>query len=216
MPVYLLDDSITFPHPSLAREDGLLAVGGDLRPERLALAYSNGIFPWYNQGESLMWWAPNPRYVIYINEYKASKNLTKLINKDKFQIKFNVDFDIIIDNCSNILRKEQDGTWLGKDMINAYKKLKSLGIVISVGVYQNDKLVAGLYGVELKHVFCGESMFHTVSDAGNIAFYYLVEYCKQKGIELIDAQMHTQNMENHGGEQLSFSDYEKYLHKDNI
>ncbi|MDD2199058.1 MAG: leucyl/phenylalanyl-tRNA--protein transferase [Bacteroidales bacterium] len=211
MSVFLLDNSLSFPHPSLACEDGLLAVGGDLSPKRLILAYSNGIFPWFEQGEEIFWWAPNPRYIVEIETYKPSKNLLKLIKNDKFTVKFNVDFERIIENCAKISRKDQVGTWIGNDMIKAYSKLHKLGFVMCIGVYYYNELVGGLYGVELKQVFCGESMYHTMSDAGNVAFYYLIEYCKQKDIKIIDAQMETENMRKYGGHYISFDEYQKYL-----
>jgi len=212
MSVYLLDDTVSFPHPSLAQSDGLLAVGGDLRPERLVLAYSNGIFPWYEPDDMLLWWAPDPRYVVFVNDYKATKNLTKIVKQNKFTVKINSNFKEVIKQCAKIPRKDQDGTWLGKDMIKAYTKLHQLGVAISVEVYLENKLVGGLYGIKLERVFCGESMFHLVSDAGSVAFYYLIDFCTRERIELIDAQMHTTNMEKHGGKFISFEAYEKYLY----
>ena len=210
MSVYLLDDSVSFPHPSFAREDGLLAIGGDLSPERLALAYSYGIFPWYEQGGDILWWAPSPRYVVFVEKYHTPKNLRRIMRNGAFSVSIDGNFEDVIRHCANIPRSDS-GTWLGEDMQSAFINLHKKGVAHSIEVYFNNKLVGGLYGVQVGKVFSGESMFHLVSDAGNVAFDSLIQYCVSNDVQVIDAQMHTNNIEKHGGEFISFDKYLTYL-----
>lgn len=153
MPVYQLDEHIRFPHPAYAEPDGLLAVGGDLSPERLVLAYSNGIFPWYNAEDPILWWSPDPRTVLFPKEFKASKSLKQSIRKFNYQFKLNSDFEGVIRACAAVPRKEQDGTWITDEMLNAYKVLNDQNYAFSVETYADDKLVGGLYGVKVGGVF---------------------------------------------------------------
>ncbi|MFA8298975.1 MAG: leucyl/phenylalanyl-tRNA--protein transferase [Hyphomicrobiales bacterium] len=199
MPVYLLSEEPYFPNPSEAEEDGCLAIGGDLSTIRLINAYYNGIFPWYNEGEDIMWFSPDPRLVIYPNEFKASKSLRKIITKNTFDVKINSDFEQTIQNCAFISRQDQDGTWINKDMIQAYINLHHEGWAHSIEVYENSELIGGLYGILLGNVFFGESMFHKKSNASKVAFYHLIEKCKESNISLIDAQQDTPHMRSLGG-----------------
>ena len=212
MPIFQLTEELIFPHPTLA-EDGILAVGGDLSPERLILAYQNGIFPWYNEGEPIIWHAPDPRFVLFPEKLKISKSLRQLINKKIYICTFNNDFKNVIHNCKKIKRKKQNGTWITDDMINAYVNLHKLGFALSVEVYNKEnKLVGGLYGVKLGKVFFGESMFSKESNTSKIALAYLIE---KLDLNLIDAQVHTQHLENLGGEYISLSDFLLLLKKYN-
>ncbi|PHS03267.1 MAG: leucyl/phenylalanyl-tRNA--protein transferase, partial [Kordia sp.] len=162
--MYLLSDKIIFPHPSEADANGLVAIGGDLSPERLIHAYSNGIFPWYNEGEPLLWWSPNPRMVLFPKEIRVSKSMKVILRKQLFRITFNEAFEAVIQQCAQIKRDDQDDTWITNDMTEAYIKLHKQGLATSVEVWQDNKLVGGLYGIDLKDkkVFCGESMFSKV------------------------------------------------------
>jgi len=207
MAVYLLNEDLAFPHPSLANRDGLLAIGGDLSIERLLLAYSNGIFPWYNPGDEIMWWAPNPRFVLFPEKYKTSKTYRALIRNNNFTITFNEAFHDVIAHCKSKKRKDQHGTWITKEMKSAYINLHKKGFAMSIEVWLDDKLVAGLYGVDAGNVFSGESMFHSVNNAGKIAVYYLVEYCIMNKIRLIDVQMHSEFFEQIGAEFIPLSQY---------
>ncbi|HOY39672.1 MAG: leucyl/phenylalanyl-tRNA--protein transferase [Bacteroidales bacterium] len=207
MAVYLLNEEIVFPDPRLADSDGLLAVGGDLSAERLLLAYSNGIFPWYNPGEEIMWWAPDPRFVLFTEDFKTTKSYRSLIRNHNFAISFNQAFPKVIKACKTRKRQGQPGTWITEAMRKAYITLHNKGFAVSVEVWDNDLLVAGLYGVITRHVFCGESMFHTVNNAGKVAVYHLVELCKIGKIKLIDVQMHSVFFEQIGAAYIPLSEY---------
>ena len=163
--MFYLSQSIKFPNPSEADLDGLLAVGGDLSPERLLLAYNSGIFPWYENDQPILWWSPNPRMVLYPQKLKISKSLQKLINREIYEVTFNRAFSEVIKNCTSIEREGQRGTWITEDMQKAYVDLHNLGHAISVEVWRDKKLVGGLYGINLpqKKIFCGESMFSSES-----------------------------------------------------
>ncbi len=202
MPVYRLPKDNIFPNPLLAEPDGLLAVGGDLSIERLLLAYSNAIFPWYNKGEEILWWAPNPRPVLFLDDFKPSKSLLQTIRNKNFEVKFNSDFKSVIENCAKVKRKGQYDTWITAEMKQAYIKLHKLGYAYSVETYLNNKLVGGLYGVAIGKVFFGESMFHLVSDASKIALVYLVDMLKQNNYKLIDVQQKTQLLESFGAKEI--------------
>lgn len=202
MPVYRLpEDAIYFPDPNLAEEDGLLAVGGDLSVERLVNAYANGIFPWFNQGEPILWWSPNPRWVLFPEKFKASKSLKQSLRNKGFTVKINANFDAVIENCAKTKRKGQDGTWITPEMIEAYKQLHKAGYAHSVETYNSDnELVGGFYGVKIAGVFSGESMFSKQSDASKIALYLLCLNANNYGIDLIDVQTHTPHLESLGAE----------------
>lgn len=195
MPIYKLSKKIVFPHPSLA-ENGILAVGGDLSPQRLLLAYSNGIFPWYNEDEPIIWHAPNPRFVLFPNDFYISKSLKRLIKQEKYSFSINKDFRNVILNCKQIERNFQDGTWITNDMENAYIKMHELGHAHSIEVWNKDKkLVGGLYGILIGKVFFGESMFHLESNTSKLAFHHLIQSYK---LELIDCQVYTEHLESLG------------------
>ena len=211
--MYYLSDAYWFPSVEEADEDGLLAVGGDLAPERLLLAYRSGIFPWYSEGQPLLWWSPNPRMVLFPEEFKLSKSLRKTIEKDKFRISFNQAFPEVISQCSKVPRRDQGGTWITDDMIAAYTHLHFAGHARSVEAWLDDQLVGGLYGIDLQDfkVFCGESMFSLVSDASKVAFYHLVEQLKKDGYQLIDCQMYTPHLESLGAREIDRAEFLKYL-----
>ena len=166
--MYLLPKEIIFPPVHLADENGILAIGGDLSVERLLLAYKSGIFPWYNEGEPIIWYSPKERMVLIPNELKISKSMRQILKKDEFKITYNQNFGDVISNCKNIYRDGQGGTWITSKMEQAYLELHKLGVAKSVEVWLEDELVGGLYGIDLGHVFCGESMFSKVSNASKL------------------------------------------------
>jgi len=188
-----------FPDPQTALVDpnGLLAVGGDLSPERLIAAYSQGIFPWFNEGEDIMWWSPDPRAVLFLDDLKISRSLTKVLRKGLFKLTFDQDFPAVIQQCAE-LRKNGAGTWITAEMIEAYCELHRQGIAHSVEVWQQNELVGGLYGLSIGKVFCGESMFSKVSNASKVGLIYLVTKLKQRDFILIDCQMPNPHLLNLG------------------
>lgn len=206
MPIFGLSDDLTFPHPSLAEEDGLLAVDGDLSPERLILAYRNGIFPWFSEDEPILWWSPNPRFILYPKDIKVSHSMKKLLKKNTYKISFDTCFRDVISNCSN-LRKES-GTWITNDMIEAYCKLHELGYAHSVEAWYEGKLVGGLYGISIGKCFFGESMFSTMSNASKAAFITLCKKLEEKDYIMVDCQVYTEHLESLGAVNIS---REKFL-----
>jgi leucyl/phenylalanyl-tRNA--protein transferase len=203
-----LTQKIEFPNVSEANEDGLLAVGGDLSPNRLLLAYRSGIFPWFEDEYPILWWSPNPRFVLFPEKLKVSKSMKQVLRKSSFTITINKDFESVITNCANIKRNGQAGTWITKSMITAYTKLHQLGYAKSVEVWENDMLVAGFYGIDLGSVFCGESMFTKVNNASKAAFIFFV---KNTNYKLIDCQVYTNYMESLGAEEMPRADFLAYL-----
>lgn len=201
--MYYVTTDLYFPPVSHANGDGIVAVGGDLSPERLMLAYNSGIFPWFNEGEPILWWSPNPRMVLFLDELIISKSMRNVLNRNVFTVTFNQNFRDVISNCQKIERDGQTGTWISNDMIEAYCKLHELKIAKSVEVWQNDELVGGLYGVDLGHVFCGESMFSTVSNASKVAFIALVNYLKAENYKLLDCQVYNPHLESLGCREVS-------------
>lgn len=208
--IFRLDERILFPNPELAEDDGLLAVGGDLAPERLMLAYSNGIFPWYSEGEPILWFSPHERFVLYPNELKTSKSMRQVIRAKHFTVTFNAAFAEVISNCAQTERIDQDGTWITTDMQQAYIKLHELGIAHSVEVWQDEQLVGGLYGIKVGHVFCGESMFSKVSNASKLA---LIALCQTNNYQMIDCQVYTDHLFSLGAKMISRADYLEVLQK---
>lgn len=202
---------LEFPHPSYAEEDGLLAVGGDLSADRLLLAYCNGVFPWFSDDSPILWYAPDPRFVIYPSKIKISKSMAGILRKKTFSFSIDQGFSEVIQHCAAINRKEQAGTWITQDMIDAYRKLAELGYAHSVEVWKDGSLVGGLYGVLINGVFCGESMFSKVSNASKAALIFLAQ---EIDLRLIDCQFHTPHLESMGGEYLSLIDYLAILTKD--
>jgi leucyl/phenylalanyl-tRNA--protein transferase len=185
-----LNQQLIFPPPDMAHTDpnGLLAFGGDLSAKRLLLAYSSGIFPWFSHDEPIMWWSPDPRGILPLNNFKCSKSLKKFSRNCDYHITINCAFDQVIDICAAIPRNDS-GTWITNDMLNAYKKLHQLGHAHSVEVWSEDELVGGLYGIAVGKVFCGESMFHKATNASKLAMLALVELLKSQAAEFIDCQM---------------------------
>ena len=201
--MYLITSVLHFPPVDQATEEGLLAIGGDLSHERLLLAYNNGIFPWSDPHEPILWWAPAERMVVDPHNYKVPKSLRNIINRNLFEVTINKDFGAVIVNCQKIARKDQEGTWISTDVVNAYNKLHKLGKAMSFEVWQDGKLVGGLYGVDLGHVFCGESMFSKVPNASKVAFVKLIEYLKQNNYKLLDCQVHNDHLERLGAFEIS-------------
>ena len=192
---------LVFPHPNNANEDGIVAWGGDLNPSRLILAYQKGIFPWYMKGEQILWWSPNPRLIMELDDFKLSRSLQKSIKK--FTYKFDKNFSEVIRNCGTTNRNNQDGTWIQPEIIKAYEALHSMGIAHSIESYQNDVLVGGLYGVVVGKVFCGESMFAHVNDASKSAYAVLIRHLIKWGYEFVDCQVPTQHLKSLGAKEVS-------------
>ena len=201
--MYFLSKDLYFPPVDEASYEGIVAVGGDLSVERLLLAYRKGIFPWFNQDEPILWWSPPERMVVVPSIYKVSKSIRNLLNQNKFRVTFNQNFKEVIFNCQQIDRPGQDGTWLSDDFIVSYTKLHEMGIAKSIEVWQDEKLVGGLYGVDLGHVFCGESMFSKVSNASKIAFVSLINHLKENNYKLLDCQVHNDHLEKLGAFEVS-------------
>lgn len=211
LPLFFLGDRLEFPLVEAANEDGLLAVGGDLSPERLLLAYKSGIFPWFNEDNLILWWSPNPRMVLFPNKIKISKSMRKVIRTEQFNLTQNTCFEKVLDNCAKVQRKGQDGTWITPKMKLAYLDLFEKGFAKSFEVWEGNNLVGGLYGIDLGHVFCGESMFSTVPNASKFAFIKLTQELEQEKYRLIDCQVHTKHLESLGAEQISREDFMNIL-----
>ena len=204
----LEEDSLLFPPPELADEDGLLAIGGDLSEARLKLAYSLGIFPWYSEETPILWYSPHERFVIYPGNIKIAKSMRKVLNSNTFKVTENQAFEEVIKNCAAAKRTDQNGTWIIPEMQQAYINLHKKGFAHSVEVWLDDELAGGLYGVESGSVFCGESMFSKVSNASKLALIWL---CRNKDYSLIDCQFHTEHLESMGAEFISREEYMKHL-----
>ncbi len=196
--IHLLNEELWFPPVSETHPSGILAVGGDLSTERLLLAYHSGIFPWFEDGEPITWWAPDWRMVLFLDDLKVSKSMRNILNRGMFKVTFNQAFKAVIANCQSVKREGQHGTWITDDMIAAYVKLHELGHAKSVEVWQNGELVGGLYGVDLGSIFCGESMFSKVSNASKVAFIHLVECLKKNNYLLLDCQVYNEHLESLG------------------
>jgi leucyl/phenylalanyl-tRNA---protein transferase len=210
MPVFKLDDRLEFPPANLA-EDGLLAVGGDLSPERLVLAYSRGIFPWYEDGLPILWHSPDPRMVLEAEALRVPRSLRKTIRKQPYRLTLDLAFGDVIDACAHAPRPGQDGTWITAEMRDAYVRLYELGLGHSAEAWRGDELVGGLYGVSLGAVFFGESMFARADDASKIAFVTLVGELRRRGIALIDCQVYTDHLARFGAVEWPRSRYLRAL-----
>ncbi|HEV7499215.1 MAG TPA: leucyl/phenylalanyl-tRNA--protein transferase [Vicinamibacteria bacterium] len=197
MPVFKLDERLEFPPADLA-DDGLLAVGGDLSPERLVLAYSRGIFPWYEDGLPILWHSPDPRMVLEPEQLRVSASLKKTMRKHPYRLTLDVAFPAVIEACASAPRPGQDGTWITSEMRDAYVRLFRLGLAHSTEAWRGDELVGGLYGVSLGSMYFGESMFARAPDASKIAFVTLVGELRRRGIDLIDCQVHTEHLARFG------------------
>ncbi|RYJ37198.1 Leucyl/phenylalanyl-tRNA--protein transferase [Flavobacterium anhuiense] len=211
--MYYLFNDLYFPPVTEADEEGILAIGGDLSPERLLLAYKSGIFPWFNEGEPILWWAPDPRMVLFFDELAISKSMRKILNKKIFKVTYNKNFKEVILNCQQIKREGQDGTWISDEMIEAYCKLNEEGVAKSVEVWQDDVLVGGLYGIDLgkRKIFCGESMFSKVSNASKTAFIALALYLKKENYKLLDCQVYNPHLESLGCREIDREEFMSIL-----
>jgi len=212
MPIFQLTDEIIFPHPSLAEEDGILAIGGDLSVDRLLLAYQNGIFPWYNEDEPIIWHFPKPRFVLFPHDLKISKSMKQVLKSKKYSITIDQDFEQVIQKCSTTKRKDQTGTWITNDMEKAYINLHLQNYAHSVEVWnENNKLVGGLYGINLGTVFYGESMFHEESNTSKLALISLIQ---NFNFSIIDCQVYTKHLASLGATEINADDFYKIIVKD--
>jgi len=201
LPIYLLNEKLSFP-PVEGAEDGVVAVGGDLSPERLLLAYSKGIFPWFGENDPIIWHSPEERFIMLLDKLHISKSMRRVLNSNKFKITFDTDFIYIIQQCAQVKRKGEDSTWITSEMIDAYKKLHDLGYAHSIEVWQDDRIVGGLYGVSLGKCFFAESMFHTATNASKFAVIKLIELLKQKDFHFLDAQVYTDHVATLGAKEI--------------
>ena len=207
----LNDDDCFFPPADRANASGLLAFGGDLSPQRLIVAYANGIFPWPNEEGYLLWWSLNPRLVMRPGEMKVSKSLRHTLHSGRFECRIDTDFEGVIKHCAAMPREGQDGTWITDEMMDAYINMHHLGLAHSFETYCEGELVGGLYGLALGKLFCGESMFHTMSDASKFAFYHLHAFLKEKDFKLIDCQQETKHLMSLGAYTIPRHDFLKEL-----
>ncbi|MCB9568269.1 MAG: leucyl/phenylalanyl-tRNA--protein transferase [Myxococcales bacterium] len=207
MAVFLLSDELVFPDPRLADEDGLLAVGGDVGPDRLLLAYTHGIFPWSSEGEPILWWCPAPRMVLFLDELKVARSLRKAIRRRPFRLTIDRAFTRVLEGCAETPRPGQDGTWLHPALKAGMSALHRRGIAHSVEAWDGDELVGGLYGLALGSVFCGESMFARRTDASKIAFVALVEQLGAWGFTMIDCQQPTEHLRRFGAREIALEDF---------
>lgn len=203
----ILNSKLFFPPVDTADEDGILAIGGDLSADRLLLAYRSGIFPWYNDDQPIIWWSPDPRFVLFPNKIKVSKSMEAVIKNNQFKFTINKAFTQVIQHCKNIDRKEQDGTWITSEVEKAYTALHLKGFAHSAEAWLNDELVGGLYGVRIGNIFFGESMFSKMSNASKFAFIQLVKYLQQEGVVLIDCQVYTAHLESLGAGMIDRKDF---------
>lgn len=216
MPVFLLSEAeITFPHPEMADPNGILAVGGDLSPERLLTAYAAGIFPWFNEGEPIIWWSPDPRFVLFPNELKVSKSMRPYFNQQKFTVTLDMQFEAVMRGCQTQRRTGQfGGTWITEDMVSAYVRLHELGYAHSVEVWKNEEqLVGGLYGIALGKVFFGESMFARETNASKFGFISMVQNLRALDFQLIDCQQETNHLGSLGARAIDRSAFLEILQK---
>lgn len=208
---WLSETNINFPTLENVTNEGILALGGDLSPERLIQAYKNGIFPWYSEGEPIIWYCPNPRMVLFFEQLKVSKSMRKVLRDQVFKITYNKAFEEVIYNCKSIERGDGLGTWITDDMQEAYIELHKLGIAKSVEVWQEDVLVGGLYGIDLGDVFCGESMFSKVSNASKFAFIKLAQKLEKENYKFIDCQVYNDHLATLGAEEIEREAFLKIL-----
>lgn len=208
--IFRLNEELLFPDPRLAEPDGLLAVGGDLSPQRLQLAYCNGIFPWYSEETPILWYAPHQRFVLFPDAMRISKSMKKIMKSGRFQVTIDQAFEQVITACSKAERKDQDGTWITTDMLNAYIRLYQLGIAHAVEVWQDGILVGGLYGISVGNIFCGESMFSAVSNASKVALISLFQHFN---FELVDCQVYTEHLASLGAGMIDRETYLSILNK---
>ncbi|MBA4371318.1 MAG: leucyl/phenylalanyl-tRNA--protein transferase [Thermodesulfovibrio sp.] len=213
MPVFALGEDPVFPPPELADPDGLLAVGGDLSPERIIQAYTRGIFPWYSEDSPILWWSPDPRLVLFPGELKLSRSLRQVIRRDDFRVTFDTAFKDVITGCASVKRGHEDGTWITEDMMHAYCLLHEQGYAHSVESWYGDELAGGLYGISLGRIFFGESMFATRPNSSKVAFAALVERLTAAGYALIDCQVKTRHLQSFGAREISGDEFRKILRR---
>ena len=205
------NEQLYFPPVEDADENGLLAIGGDLTPARLILAYRSGIFPWFNEADPICWWSPDPRFVLYPSQLKISKSMQQVVKKQTFQFSSNKAFKAVIHACSTTPRNGQDGTWITNEMQDAYLHMHQLGYAHSAEAWLNDELVGGLYGIRLGNVFFGESMFSHVSNASKFAFIQYVQVLQKENVQLIDCQLHTHHLESLGATMIPRKTFMQHL-----
>lgn len=200
--LHFLTDELFFPPPEAADKDGLLAIGGDLSPARLLLAYRRGIFPWFSAGEPPLWWCPDPRFVLFPDELRVSKSMKALLRKEAFDFRVNTAFNAVLRACRDAPRAGQDGTWITDEIVCGYTALHHLGYAHSAEAWQDGELVGGLYGVRLGNIFFGESMFSRMSNASKYAFIRWVEMLHTEGVRVIDCQVYTEHLESLGARMI--------------
>lgn len=209
--IYFLTELLEFPPADNANADGLLAVGGDLSPERLLLAYKSGIFPWFNDDALILWWSPDPRMVLFPHKIKISKSMQQLLSGSRFTLTRNKCFKEVLEACADIERMGQEGTWITYNMKEAYLRLHDQGFARSYEVWEDKKLVGGLYGIDLGHVFCGESMFSKASNASKFAFINLAKDLEESNYKFIDCQVYTRHLASLGAEEIPRKEFLKLL-----
>ena len=209
--MYRLTDALLFPSPEQASAEGIVAVGGDLKPERVMLAYRKGIFPWFESDDFLLWWSPDPRMVLFPDRLKISKSMRTVLRKKQFEVTFNKAFDQVVEACAKVKRFGQNGTWITPGLMEVYSTLHIQGYAHSVEVWEEGSLVGGLYGIDLGTIFCGESMFSKSSNASKVALIFLVKELKKNKYELIDCQVPTQHLASMGAESISRTKFLSFL-----
>ena len=209
--MYRLTDALLFPSAEQASAEGIVAVGGDLQPDRVMLAYRKGIFPWFESEDFLLWWSPDPRMVLFPNQLKISKSMRSVIRKKQFEVTFNKAFDQVVEACAKVKRFGQNGTWITPGLMEVYSTLHTQGHAHSVEVWEEGVLVGGLYGIDLGTVFCGESMFSKTSNASKVALIFLVKELKKNNYKLIDCQVPTQHLASMGAEPISRTEFLTFL-----
>lgn len=207
----LSQNDLSFPPPETAAPDGLLAIGGDLQPQRLLAAYRSGIFPWYNPGEIIQWWSPDPRFVLFPQHLRVSKSMQQVMRQNQFEFRTNAAFADVMRSCMQTNRRGQDGTWISDELIDAYTTLHTMGVAHCAEAWQNGELVGGLYGIKLEGIFFGESMFSLKPNASKFAFIRYVQQLMLEGIQIIDCQIYTSHLESLGAEMISRSAFKTYL-----
>jgi len=212
--MFKLNETLYFPSVETAHASGIVAFGGDLSVERLLLAYRSGIFPWFEDGEEITWFAPRYRMVLFMDAVRITKSTRNLLNRNLFRITYNTAFKKVITQCQQIKRNGQQGTWITDEMFDAYVKLYGAGYAKSVEVWQDEELVGGLYGIDLGHIFCGESMFSKVSNASKIAFIHLAKKLRTEGYQIIDCQVYNEYLESLGCEEIPRELFMKILNRE--
>jgi len=209
----ILDQSISFPHPTTAHSSGVLAIGGDLSVPRLLLAYRYGIFPWYNKGEPILWWHPDPRFVLYPSEVKVSKSMRSIFNQEKYKVTFDTAFEKVISECGSSKSRKKEGTWISDDIEDAYIDLYNIGVAHSVEVWENEELIGGLYGVATGKIFSGESMFSKGKSASKVALIILCRILERQNFILIDCQIENPHLKSMGGVEIPRSEFLECISK---